>query len=74
MEQFIRTPQGTLDMPILYCDKQAEGVTEKDIEKARNCQKKYGTNYVILVSPNLPKNVKNKLFGEKTASYLHIQA
>jgi hypothetical protein len=64
--QRIRTTMGILDMPIVYDNKQAKSVTKKDIEKAKNYQKKYGTNYVIIVSPNLPKkDVKNRLFGEK---------
>lgn len=64
--QRIRTTMGILDIPIVYDNKQAKGVTKKDIEKAKNYQKKHGTNYVIIVSRNLPKkDVKNGLFGEK---------
>ena len=64
--QWIRTTMGILSTPIVYDNKQAKSVTKKDIEKAKNYQKKYGTNYVIIVSLNLPKkDVKNRLFGEK---------
>ena len=64
--QWIRTTVGILGMPIVYDNKQAKGVIKKDVEKAKNYQKKHGTNYVIIVSPNLPKkDVKNGLFGEK---------
>jgi hypothetical protein len=64
--QRIRTTMGILDIPIVYDNKQAKNVTKKDIEKAKNYQKKYGTNYVIIVSPNLPKkDVKNRLLEEK---------
>jgi hypothetical protein len=64
--QWIRTTMGILGTPIVYDNKQAKSVIKKDIEKAKNYQKKYGTNYVIIVSPNLPKkDVKNRLFGEK---------
>jgi hypothetical protein len=69
--QRIRTTMGILDIPIVYDNKQAKGVTKRDIEKAKNYQKKYATNYVIIVSPNLPKkDVKNGLFGEKDAVLL----
>jgi hypothetical protein len=64
--QRIRTTMGILEIPIVYDNKQAKSVTKRDIEKAKNYQKKYETNYVIIVSPNLPKkDVKNRLFGEK---------
>ena len=64
--QKIRTANATLEMPIVYDNKQAESVTAKDIEKARKYKEVHGTEYVIIVSRNLPKkDIKNGLFGEK---------
>jgi hypothetical protein len=64
--QQIRTATMTLEMPIVYDNKQAENITKKDIDKARNYRKIHGTDYVIIVSAKLPKkDVKNGLYGEK---------
>lgn len=64
--QHIRTPSRTLVTPIVYDNKQAERVTKKDIEKAKNYKKVHTTEYVIIVSSNLPKkDIKNGLCGEK---------
>ncbi|MBI2183679.1 MAG: DUF2130 domain-containing protein [Thaumarchaeota archaeon] len=64
--QRIRTETTTLDTPIVYDNKQAESVTKKDIDKAKNYQKIHSTNYVIIVSSNLPKkDVQNGLYGER---------
>ena len=64
--QRIRTASATLEMPIVYDNKQAENVTAKDIEKAKKYKDVHATDYVIIVSSNLPKkDVKNGLFGEK---------
>lgn len=64
--QHIRTETATLEMPIVYDNKQANTVTKKDIEKAKNYKKIHGTDYVIIVSSNLPKkDIKNGLYGEK---------
>jgi hypothetical protein len=64
--QKIRTATMTLEMPIIYDNKQAETITKKDIEKARNYKKVHGTDYVIIVSRKLPKkDIKNGLYGEK---------
>ena len=64
--QKIRTTSASLEMPIVYDNKQAESVTAKDIEKAKKYKDVHATDYVIIVSSNLPKkDVKNGLFGEK---------
>jgi hypothetical protein len=64
--QHIRTLSKTLATPIVYDNKQAERVTKKDIEKAKNYKKVHSTEYVIIVSSNLPKkDIKNGLCGEK---------
>jgi len=64
--QQIRTTNATLDSPIVYDNKAANQVTKKDIEKAQKYQKIHGTNYVLIVSANLPKNAApNGLYGSK---------
>ena len=64
--QRIRTATATLDTPIIYDNKQAEAVTNKDIEKAKKYKDVHATDYVIIVSSNLPKkDVKNGLYGER---------
>ena len=62
----IRTRGKSLDIPIVYDNKAANTVTKKDIEKAKKYQKIHGTNYVIIVSANLPKtSVPNGLYGTR---------
>jgi len=64
--QRIRTASTSLETPIVYDNKQAESVTSKDIEKAKKYKDVHATDYVIIVSSNLPKkDVRNGLFGEK---------
>lgn len=64
--QRIRTATMTLDTPIVYDNKQADKVTKKDIEKAKKYKDIHATDYVIIVSRNLPKKaVKNGFFGER---------
>jgi len=64
--QQIRTRGKSLDIPIIYDNKNANTVTKKDIEKAKKYQKIHGTNYVIIVSANLPKtSVPNGLYGNR---------
>jgi hypothetical protein len=65
--QKIRTATNvSLDTPIVFDNKQAESVTAKDIEKAKKYKEVHGTDYVIIVSRNLPKkDIKNGFFGEK---------
>lgn len=61
--QQIRVGNTMLDIPIVYDNKAANTVTKKDIEKAKKYQKIHGTNYVIIVSANLPKtSAPNGLF------------
>lgn len=69
--QHIRTLSKTLATPIVYDNKQAERVSKKDIEKAKNYKKVHTTEYVIIVSSNLPKkDVNNGLCGEKEGIFL----
>jgi hypothetical protein len=64
--QQIRVGGKFLDIPIVYDNKNAITVTKKDIEKAKKYQKIHGTNYVIIVSANLPKtSVPNGLYGTR---------
>lgn len=64
--QQIRSGGKSLDIPIVYDNKAANTVTKKDIEKAKKYQKIHGTNYVIIVSANLPKTaVPNGLYGTR---------
>jgi hypothetical protein len=64
--QRIRTASTVLDTPIVYDNKAANTVTKSDVEKAKKYQKMHGTNYVLIVSSNLPKtSVPNELLGEK---------
>jgi len=64
--QRIRTATTTLEKPIVYDNKQSDNVTSKDIEKAKKYKDVHATDYVIIVSSNLPKkDVKNRLFGER---------
>jgi hypothetical protein len=64
--QRIRTGSGILDTTIVYDNKNANTVTKADITKAKKYQKMHGTNYVLIVGNNLPKNsVPNGLLGEK---------
>jgi hypothetical protein len=64
--QQIRVGGRFLDIPIVYDNKNANTVTKKDIEKAKKYQKIHGTNYVIIVSANLPKtSVPNGLYGNR---------
>ncbi len=64
--QQIRTATKTIEMPIVYDNKQAESVTSKDLEKAKKYKDIHATDYVIIVSNNLPKkDIKNGFFGEK---------
>lgn len=64
--QHIRTPTGLIDTPIVFDNKEAQQVTKKDIEKALGYRRTHGTNYVLIVSKNLPKReIENGLIGEK---------
>jgi hypothetical protein len=64
--QQIRLASGKFsDTPIVYDNKESEAVTKHDVEKAQSYKEIHGTNYVIIVSENLPKEIKNSYFGEK---------
>jgi hypothetical protein len=64
--QQIRTGGKSLDIPIVFDNKAAKTVTKKDVEKAKKYQKIHGTNYVLIVSANLPKtSVPNELYGAR---------
>jgi hypothetical protein len=62
----IKLPSGAiLDTKIIYDNKNANSVTQKDIEKAKRYMQIHNTEYVIIVSKNLPKrDIKNGLYGE----------
>ena len=67
----IRENGKSLDIPIVYDNKAAKTVTKNDIEKAKKYQKIHGTNYVIIVSANLPKNsVPNGHYGIRDGIHL----
>ena len=62
----IRTSGGKLKTPIVYDNKNSEAVTKKDIEKAKMYKETHDTNYVIIVTRNLPKKeIPNGVLGEK---------
>lgn len=64
--QQIRSGGKLLDIPIVYDNKNAKTVTKNDIEKAKKYQKIHATNYVIIVSANLPKtSVPNGMYGTR---------
>lgn len=64
--QQIRIRNMSVTMPIVYDNKVVNQVSKKDIEKAKKYKKIHTTNYVLIVSVNLPKNsVPNGLLGEK---------
>jgi len=62
--QQIRAGGKSLDIPIVFDNKAAKTVTKKDVEKAKKYQKIHGTDFVLIVSANLPKtSVPNGLYG-----------
>jgi hypothetical protein len=64
--QHIRTPSGTiLKTPIVYDNKEVGKVTRKEVEKQRYYKEHEGTDYLLVVSPNLPRNIKNGVLGKK---------
>jgi hypothetical protein len=64
------TPGKYSEMPIVYDNKEADLVTKHDIGKAKSYKDLHGTNYVLIVSSNLPKEIKNGYFGEKDGVFL----
>lgn len=55
-----------MEIPIVFDNKESQGVTKLDIEKARRYKTIHKTNYVIIVSDNLPKKECGaSVIGEK---------
>lgn len=64
--QTIRTTSESLDTQIVYDNKESKSITKTDLDKAKKYKKIHGTNYVIIVSANLPKkDITNGFFGKK---------
>jgi hypothetical protein len=64
--QYIKTESGVLlEHPIIYDNKEAKCVTRQDIEKAQRYRKVHGTDYVVIVSKNLPNDITEGFGGEK---------
>ena len=64
--QRIRTNSGILDSPIVFDNKESQNITKADIEKAKKYKAIHRTNYVIIVSKNLPKKeCGDGIIGEK---------
>jgi hypothetical protein len=64
--QRIRTPSGTLlKVPIVYDNKEVAKVTKKEIEKQQYYKEHEQTDHLLIVSPNLPKSIKNGIWGRK---------
>ena len=62
---YIKTDTGTFLDPIVYDNKESASVTKQDIEKAKRYRETHGTDYVIIVSRNLPKDISEGFGGEK---------
>lgn len=64
--QRIKYNNQILKTPIIFDNKEAQSVTKLDIEKAKRYKSIHNTNYVIIVSENLPKKECGlSLIGEK---------
>ena len=64
--QRIRTPSGTLlKVPIVYDNKEVAKVTKKELEKQQYYKEHEQTDHLLVVSPNLPKSIKNGVLGKK---------
>lgn len=64
--QNIRMKNGKLiEMPIVYDNKVADRLTRTDFQKANEYKTVHKTRYVIIVSSNLPKEIKNGTLGDK---------
>jgi len=64
--QRIRTPSGALlKTAIVYDNKEVAKVTKKEIEKQQYYKEREGTDYLLVVSPSIPKNIKNGILGRK---------
>ncbi len=64
--QHIRTDSGiVIHDTIVYDNKEAKSITKHDIEKAQRYKEIHRTDYVIIVSKNLPRDIADGLGGEK---------
>ena len=64
--QHIRTQSGAvLKIPIVYDNKEVARITKREIEKQQYYKEHEGTDYLLVVSPNLPKSIKNGVLGKK---------
>jgi hypothetical protein len=64
--QHIRIPSGVLlKVPIVYDNKEVARVTKKEIEKQRYYKEQEQTDYLLVVSPDLPKSTTNGVLGRK---------
>jgi hypothetical protein len=64
--QHIRINEKTLQTPIVYDNKESQHITKLDIEKAKRYKAVHKTNYVMIVSKNLPKKECDiGIIGEK---------
>jgi hypothetical protein len=64
--QRIRTPSGALlKVPIVYDNKEVAKVTKKELEKQQYYKEHEQTDHLLVVSPNLPKSIKNGVLGRK---------
>jgi hypothetical protein len=62
--QYIKTSTGEQDV-IVYDNKESVSVTKQDLEKAKRYRETHGTDDVIIVSRNIPKEISERLGGEK---------
>jgi hypothetical protein len=66
IKQTIRTSSGALlKIPIIYDNKEVATVTKGETDKQQYYKEREGTDYLLVVSPNLPKNIKNGILGTK---------
>jgi hypothetical protein len=69
--QRIRTPSGALiKVPIVYDNKEVARVTKKEIEKQQYYKEHEQTDHLLIVSPNLPKSIKNGIWGRRYEYHL----
>jgi hypothetical protein len=64
--QHLRTASGAmLKIPIVYDNKEVARITKREIEKQQYYEEREGTDYLLVVSPNIPMNVKNGILGKR---------
>ena len=62
----IRTSSGALlDTVLVYDSKEVASVTKRDVEKGKYYRERHNTDYLIIVSNQLPKCIGNKYLGKK---------